>query len=82
MAPSQLVIVLLLASHSRILAFVCIPIYERYFVSQTKPLRVPLHASSSDSSSEMIDCESMNNITCLRREDVVVDSHIEILGWL
>ena len=51
MAPSQLAIVLLLASHSRILAFVCIPIYERYFGSQTKPLRVPLHASSSDDSS-------------------------------
>ena len=52
MAPSQLVIVLLLASHSRILAFVCIPTYERYFGSQTKPPRAPLHASSSDSSSE------------------------------
>jgi len=51
MAPSQLAIVLLLASHSRILAFVCIPIYERYFGSQTKPLRLPLHASSSDDSS-------------------------------
>ena len=51
MAPSQLAIVLLLASHSRILAFVCIPNYERYFGSQTKPLRVPLHASSSDDSS-------------------------------